>query len=49
MAETKLMSVTLEVDKELQRIKTKKMLVSKSAAISYLIEELRKCKEKENK
>ena len=49
MSETKLMSVTLEVDQELQRIKKEKMLVSKSAAISYLIKELRKCKEKENK
>jgi len=49
MADNKLMSVSIKVDKELKRIKDEKLLASKSAAISYIMDELRKCKEQAKK
>ena len=45
MSKTILMSVTKEVDAKLREIKKEKMLISKSAAIAYIMEELAKCKQ----
>ena len=49
MAKTLLMSVTKEVDAKLREIKKEKMLVSKSAAIAYIMEELEKCKQSQKR
>jgi hypothetical protein len=49
MSKTILMSVNKEVDAKLREIKKEKMLISKSAAIAYIMEELDKCKQEKRR